>query len=180
MTLINITTDSPEDLFNAPEFPVLPAGDHLFLVANQMEIVQTSGDEPKDMIKIEARCQDEEEGCKGVVVFDNILLISSATTDKEITSKKIHDAKLAQLVAACGVLTPDEIMAGTEIDIDALNGAYFRATSVIRNEPIYPAEIDELGKPKKAPRASIKRYLVPEPDENPNSPVDPGEADSTS
>lgn len=161
MTLVKITTENPEDLFKAPEFPVLPAGNHLFLVSNQMEIVQTSGDVPKDMLKIEARCEDDTQD-KGTVVFDNILLINSATTDKEITSKKIHDAKLAQFVAACGVLTPDQIKAGVEFDIDDLNGKHFNAESVVRSEPVYPQELDEAGKPKKGPRASIKRYLVTE------------------
>lgn len=161
MPLIKITADDPEELFKAPEFPVLPAGKHLFLVANQMEIVETSGDVPKDMIKIEARCQDEDDN-KGMVVFDNILIIASATTDKEIMAKKIHDAKLAQFVCACGVKTEAQIKAGEEFDIDDLNGKYFNAVTVVRGENVYPEELDESGKPKKAPRASIKKYLVPE------------------
>lgn len=165
MTLINITAENPEDLFKDPEFPVLPPGDHLFQVANQMEIVQTKGDEskgilPKDMLKIVGRCQDEVEGCKGVQIFDNILIIKDATSDKEITSKKIHEAKLAQFVAACGVKTPEQIKAGESFDIEDCNGAFFNATSVVKNEDIWPQELDELGKPKRAPKASIKRYLV--------------------
>lgn len=159
MPLIKITTDDPEDLFKAPEFPILPAGKHLFLVANQMEITESKSG--ISMLRLEARCQDEEEG-KGMVVFDNFMLYASATTDNEITAKKINDAALAQFVAACEILTPEEIKAGMEFDIEKLNGSYFNAESVVRLEPIYPSELDDAGKPKKAPRASIKRYLMPE------------------
>lgn len=159
MPLINITAEDPEELFKAPEFPVLPAGKHLFLVANQIEIADSSTGIP--MIKLEARCQDEDEN-KGMVVFDNFLLYKSAITDNEITSKKINDAAFAQFVAACGLKTPEQIKAGEQFDTEDLNGKYFDAESVVRLENIFPTELDEHGKPKKAPRASIKKYLVPE------------------
>jgi len=160
MMLIKITAEDPEELFKAPEFPVLPAGKHLFLVANQMEITQTNTDPPKDQIRLEARCQDDDES-KGMVVFDGFLLYKDAITDKEITSKKINDAALAQFVCACGVLTVDQMKAGEEFDIEDLNGKFFNAESVVRLENVYPEELDENGKPKKAPKASIKKYLVP-------------------
>lgn len=161
MTLIKITADDPEDLFKAPEFPVLPAGTHLFLVANQMEIIDSSGGIP--MIKLEARCQDDGEG-KGMVVFDNFMLYTSETanTEKLLMAKKINDAALAQYVCACGLLTVDEMKASKEFDIVDLNGRSFNAVTVVRGEKIYPEELDDLGKPKTAPRASIKKYLVTE------------------
>lgn len=159
MPLIKITADDPEELFKAPEYPVLPAGKHLFLVANQMEIIDSSGGIP--MIKLEARCQDEGEG-KGMVIFENFMLYASAATDKEITAKKINDAALAQFVCACELLTVDQMKAGVEFDIDELNGRYFNAESVVRLAPVYPAEIDDAGKPIKAPKANIKKYLIPE------------------
>ena len=158
MGLIKITPENPEDLFKPVEFPVLPAGKHFFLVANELEITQTSGDDPKNMVKLEARCQDDNEN-KGMVVFDNFLLIESPTTDKEATAKKIHDAKLAQFVCACGVMTQEDLKAGKEFDLADCNGKFFTAESKVSLEPIYPPELDEAGKPKKAQRASIKKYL---------------------
>ncbi len=159
MTLIKITADDPEELFKAPEFPVLPAGKHLFLVANQIEITQSNSG--IDMIKLEARCQDEGEG-KGMMVFGNFMLYKEATTDKEVTAKKINDAALAQFVCACEIITPRDLKAGNEFDIDDLNGKYFNAETAVRQEALYPEELDEAGKPKKAPRARIKKYLIPE------------------
>lgn len=161
MPLIKITADDPEELFKAPEFPVLPAGKHLFLVANQMELKDSKDGIP--MLPIEARCQDEDDN-KGMVVFDNFMLYTSITanTDKLIMAKKINDAALAQFVCACGVKTEAQIKAGEEFDIDDINGKYFNAITVVRGENIYPEELDDYGKPKKAPRASIKKYLVPE------------------
>jgi len=158
MTLVKITTENPEDLFKSPEFPVLPAGRHLFVVANELEVSQSSGDDPKDMIKLEARCQDEDEN-KGVPVFDNFLVIASPRNDKEETAKKIHDAKLAQFVVACGVKTREELSQGMEFDLAELNGKFFQAISKVSLVNVYPEELDEHGKPKKVARASIKQYL---------------------
>lgn len=158
MSLIKITPDDPEELFKPPEFPVLPAGDHLFLVANSLEITQSSGEIPKNMIMLEARCQDDDEN-KGMVVFDCFLLIDQATDDKSVTSKKIHDAKFAQFICACGVSNQEDLKAGKEFDFADCNGKFFNATTKVALEPVYPSEIGEDGKPIKAPKASIKRYL---------------------
>lgn len=161
MPLIKITTDDPEELFKAPEFPVLPAGKHLMLVANQMEIKDSNSGIP--MIPLEARCQDDGEG-KGMVVFDNFMLYTSETanTPNLITAKKINDAALAQFVCACEILTVDQMKAGEEFDIEDLNGKYFNAETVVREAEVYPKELDEDGKAKKAPRANIKKFLIPE------------------
>jgi len=158
MSLIKITPENPEDLSKPPEFPVLPAGKHLFVVANSLEITQSRGEDPKNMIMLEARCQDDDVN-KGMVVFDCFLLIDQATDEKSATSKKIHDVKLAQFVCACGVSTMEDLKAGKEFDFSDCNGKFFNAESKVSLEAIYPPEIDENGKAKKAPRASIKRYL---------------------
>lgn len=158
MSLIKITPDDPEDLSKPPEFPVLPAGNHLFLVANALEITQSQGDDPKNMIMLEARCQDDSED-KGMVVFDCFLLIDQATDEKSATSKKIHDAKFAQFVCACGVSTMEDLKAGKEFDFSDCNGKFFNAETKVSLVDVYPQELDENGKAKKAPRASIKKYL---------------------
>lgn len=162
MSLIKITTDleNPEDLFKAPEFPTITPGKHAFMVANQLEVTQSSGDNPKDMIRLEARCIDEDEN-KNRMIFDNFLLIPSAVTDKEQTSKRIHDAKLAQFIAAVGIATPEQIASGAEFNIADAFGKAFEAETKNAMEPVYPEEIGEDGKPKKTLKSSIKRYLVP-------------------
>ena len=156
--LLKITAEDPEELFMTPEFPVLPAGKHLFLVANPLEVTQSSGDDPKNMIKLEARCQDDDEN-KGMVVFDIFLLIDTPHDAKAATAKRIHDAKFAQFLVACAVTTVEDIKAGKEFDISECHGKFFNAETKVSLDPVYPLELDENGKPKKAPRASIKKYL---------------------
>ena len=157
MGLIKIESETPEDLFKPMEFPVLPQGKHLFIVANKLEItvVEESGN---DLIKLEARCQDEDDN-KGTVVFDNFIIVKDPQTDKHRKGQKMHQAKFAQFVAACGVATPEEIAAGVEFDLDDFEGKVFQAVSRVSMEPVYPAELDENGNPVKARRASIKQYL---------------------
>lgn len=161
MTLVHITSKTPDDLFKAPEFPVIAAGKHLFAVANELEISQSRGEDPKNMIKLEARCQDEDEN-KGIPVFDNFLLIRTPRNDKEETAKRLQDAKLAQFVAACGVKTRSEIEAGADFDLNDFYQRNFMAEIVVKLEPVYPEELDERGKVKKVARASIKKYLFEE------------------
>ena len=156
MGLITITPDSPEDLFKAPEFPVLPAGKHLFTVANKLEVVSKEGKYP--IIKLEARCQDDDSN-KGMIVFENFLLIDRVTTADEATVKRINDAKLAQFICACGVSNPEKLKNKEAFDLADCFGKYFNAVTVVRNEPIYPQELDEKGNLKKAPRARFKQYL---------------------
>ena len=160
MGLITITPDSPDDLFKAPEFPVLPAGKHLFVVANRLEVISKEGKHP--LIKLEARCQDDDSN-KGMVVFENFLLIGAATTEDEATAKRIHDARLAQFVCACGVSTPEKITNKEPFDLSDCDGKYFNAITTVRNEPVYPEELDDKGNPKKALRARIRQFLYEAP-----------------
>ena len=157
--LINITVDDSDALFKAPEYKFLPAGVHLFLVGNgplAVEVVESSGN---DIIKLQARCQDDDEN-KGTVVFHNFVFIKDPQTDGQRKSVEINNAQLAQFTAACGIATVDEIKAGTKFDLDDFTAeTFFRAETVVKNENVFPEELDEDGKPKKAPKASIKRFL---------------------
>lgn len=155
MTLISINSNQGEDLFKN-EFPVLPAGKHLFVVANDLAITQSQSG--KDMIKLEARCQDENEN-KGMPVFENFLIINTPTNDKEEKSKEINDKALAQFTVACGVLTQAQIAKGEQFDLASFKGKMFEAETKVTLEAVYPQELDAEGKPKKAQRASIKKYL---------------------
>ena len=157
MGLIKISGTSSEDLFKT-SFPVLPAGKHVFVVANDLEVTQTSGGSPKDMVKLEARCQDED-GNKGMVVFDNFLIITTPVDEKEAKAKQIHDARFAQFTVACGVKTKEQIENGEDIDLSEFKDKVFQAQSKVVQENVYPEELDDNGKPKKEPRARIARYL---------------------
>jgi hypothetical protein len=158
MGLIKITTEKPDELFKAPEFPVLSAGIHSFVVANDLKVTQTKGDVPKDIIKLEARCQDEGAE-KGMAVFDNFMLITTTTDEKSEQAKKIHDAKLAQFIVACGVMSAVDVASGKEFDLADLKGKIFQAETKVGLVDVYPEELDDAGKPKKVARASIKKYL---------------------
>ena len=158
-TLINITVDEPDELFKAPEYKVLPAGVHLFCVGNgplSLDVVEDSGN---DIIKLQARCQDDDES-KGTVVFHNFVFIKNPENDGQRRSIDINNAQLAQFTAACEVATIEEIKAGAKFDLeDFTEETFFKAETVIKNEDVFPADLDENGKNKKAPKASIKRFL---------------------
>jgi len=159
MSLIKIVSDTAEELFDPFEYPVLPPGKHLFIVANALETKPASDPASTNLvIGIEARCQDED-GNKGMVVFDNIVIVTDDSTSKAKKTKEIHDKKLAQFVAACGVLTPDEIKSGTEFDLADFKDKPFQAESKTAMEKVYPPELDAAGNEKKALKASIKQYL---------------------
>lgn len=159
MGLISITSSNPEDLFKPFEFPVLPPGKHLFVVANELEIKPASDPESTNqVVGLEARCQDED-GNKGMVVFDNFVFFTDPQTEKEQKGQAIHQARLAQFIVACGVKTPEEIKAGAEFDLAECKDKVFYAISKTSMEKVFPPELDALGQPKKALKASIKQYL---------------------
>lgn len=160
MALISIQSECPEDLFKPPEYPVLPAGQHVFVVANELEVTAVSDPgSTNQIIKLEARCQDDDEN-KGIVVFDNFVLINNPTTSKQELGKKINDARLAQFAAACAVATQEEIAQGAEFDLSDFKEKFFAAVSAVQLVDVYPVELDSsTGKPKKRAQAVIKQYL---------------------
>lgn len=158
MALLNITPLNPDDLDAPSEFPVLSSGKHLFVVAKPLEIRETSGNSPKNMFTLEARCQDDDEN-KGIPVFENFLIISHPISDKETISKKINDAKLAQFVASTGMKTMEQLKAGEQFDLNDLFEKNFQAETKIVMEDAYPEELDENGKNKKVRRSRIKAFL---------------------
>lgn len=159
MPLININSSTPDDLFKT-EFPVLPAGKHLFEIVNDVAPEAPSNENASydSMLKFEFRCQDDDDN-KGMPVFENILIVNTPVDSKAETTKRIHDSRLAQLIAACGILTMDQIKNGEQFDTASFKGARFEATSKVVQENVYPEELDENGRPKKAPRARISKFL---------------------
>lgn len=155
MGLIKLTAENPDELFKS-DYPVLAAGKHLFVVANRLEVTQSASG--KDMVKLEARCQDEDEG-KGLPIFENFLIISTPVDEKEAQAKKIHDARFAQFTAACGVASVEDIKAGKDIDLDEFYEKPFEAVTKVAMENVYPEELGDDGKPKKEPRARLKKFL---------------------
>ena len=162
MGLINITTDDPESLSEKTSFPLITPGKHLFVVGNKPVIEAVNDpDSTNQIVKIEGVCQDEDEN-KGWRVFDNFLIVTDASTDKQKTTKKIHDAKLAQFIASTGLKTMDEIKAGEGFDVSETEGKHFNALINNPLEEVYPPELDENGNKKKAPRTRVKQYLFEE------------------
>ena len=157
MNLINITSDSGDSdaLFKDPEFPVLPAGKHTFVVANKLAVIDSSTG-TSDLIKAEFRCQDEDAN-KGMGVFHNFVFIKDPQTDGQKKSREINQAEYAQFVVSCGVATEAQVKAGENFDLDDFETKVFEAVSVVKLENTQ--EIGEDGKPKKAQKASIKKFL---------------------
>ena len=153
MTLINITPTESEDLFAPPEFPVLSPGRHTFVVANDLK-VETKEETGNGVIKVEARCQDEDEN-KGIPVFDNIVIINNPMKDKDFTAKSIHDKKLAQFTVACGVLTKEQVEAGEGINLAEFKDKMFLAVSGVETQKYQGRDVK---------RSCISRYLF-EPDD---------------
>ena len=89
--LIKITTDNPEELFERPKMPLITPGKHLFVVAKLTMSIAASGNK---VLKLEARCQDEDQN-KGLPCFDNFVLIENPQTEDDKTTKRIHDSRLA-------------------------------------------------------------------------------------
>lgn len=158
--LISVTVPDdgdPDDLFKTPEYPVLPAGEHLFAIGNGplcVEVVESSGN---DIIKLQAVCQDDD-GNKGVMVFHNFVFIKNPTTEGQKKSIEINNAQLAQFVAACDVLTVAQIKAGEKFDLENFDeNTFFRAKTTVKKEDTL--EIGDDGRPVKAPKASFKQFL---------------------
>lgn len=159
MGLIKIQTDDPESLSKGPEFPLITPGKHLFVVANRPAVEATNDPEKTNqVIKVELRCQDEDEN-KGRAIFDNFLIVTDTSTEKQQTTKRIHDAKLAQFVASTGLKTMDQIKAGEEFDVAETEGKSLNAVTGNPLEEVYPKELDEHGKAIKKPRSRVKQYL---------------------
>ena len=168
MTLIDITTDNPEELLASPDFPVLPSGVHLFTVANKLTVEQTSTDPPKDMVRVELRCQDEDEN-KGMPIFDQFLFVSQALIDAEpdavkqeklVKTRAINNRAWAQFLLACGVKTEEQVKAGDlSVELDDLFERTLQAKTKVTMENVYPEELGDDGKPKKAARARVAKYL---------------------
>ena len=159
MTLIKITTNDPESLSEKRSFPLITPGKHLFVVANKPVIEAVSDEESTNqIIKLDFVCQDEDEN-KGRHVFDNILIVTDVSTDKQKTSKAINDPKLAQFIASTGIKTMAQVKAGDEFDVSETEGKFFSAITGNPIEEVFPEELDAKGAKKKEPRSRIKQYL---------------------
>lgn len=131
MTSLSVDT-SNEDLFKPYEPKLLPNGKHTFEVANNLAVTKAKPPSENSIIKIEARCVDNDDN-KGAVVFENIVIIADASTEKGMKSKKINEGRLAQFTVACGVLTEEQIKAGESIPLDQFAEKQFEAISKQRS-----------------------------------------------
>jgi hypothetical protein len=159
MPLIDITPASgnAEDLLKPPEYPVLPGGKHLFVIAEPFVLEPSNSNPENNIIKAVYRCQDEDEN-KGMAVFENFVFIGNPQKEGQFKSIEINKARLAQLAIAAGVSTEADIRAGKQFDLDDFHEKVFSAISTVKNEDTQEINT-ETGKPIKAPKASIKKYL---------------------
>ncbi len=175
MGLISITADDPESLSEKRSFPLITPGKHLFIVANKPVIEPVSSeDSTNQIIKLDFVCQDEDEN-KGRHVFENIIIVTDLSTEKQKTTKAINDPRLAQFVVATGLKTMDEIKARVEFDVSETEGEHFQAVIANPIEEVFPKELDANGNAKKEPRSRVKQYLF-EPEDTQEQPENPEEA----
>lgn len=150
MGLVEVDTGNP-DLFKPYEFKVLPAGKHLLEVANDLVVAAAAPPSPNSVVKVELRCQDEDEN-KGTVVWENFTIIAAPQSEKERTSQKINQGRLAQFAVACGVKTQAEIEGGSGIPLEPFKGA--RCDAITRVESYKDPNTQES-----KTRAKVGRYL---------------------
>ncbi len=126
---LKVDTSNP-DLFVEHKVKVLTPGLHTFEVANEVKVEKCKEPSINSMINIEVVCQDEDE-FKGCKVYDRILILANPQTDGQLKSKAINEARLVQLMMACGIMTQDEVEAGADIELELLKGNTFEATTTI-------------------------------------------------
>lgn len=135
MTVVNVDTANPDNF--QPRKPI-PAGKYVFEIANDLVVTKAKSSE-NNIIKIELRCQAEDE-YKGRVVFDNIVLTKKA------------EFKLCHLVLAAGTQTKEDM--GNGVDLELLKGAVLEAEISLeppRKDPATGVIYDESNR--------VKRYI---------------------
>jgi len=150
MVLVNVDT-SNKDLLKPYEPKLLPNGKHLFEVANDLVVSQAKPPSPNQIIKVELRCQDEDDN-KGAVVFDNIVLIADDSTTSGKKAKEINEGRIAQFALACGVLTEEQIKAGEGLPLEQFVGR--RGEAITKVESSKDANTQQIRQNSK-----ISRYL---------------------
>jgi len=152
MEAIKVDTSNPK-LFETPEFPVLPAGVHLFAVAAMGKPVPCQ-EGPNLVIKAEFRCQDEEPAeNKGMVVFENFVIITEVPNEKAAKARKINQQQMTTFCLACGVTTKEQVQETGELPIAQTEGAFFKALTGVRNNTY-------MGETRK--QHYVKKYLFEE------------------
>ncbi len=121
---------SNPDLFVEYKVKVLTPGLHTFEVANDLKVEKCKEPSVNSMVNIEAVCQDEGE-FKGSKVFDRILILANPKTEGQMKSKAINEARLVQMMMACGVMTQEEVEAGADIELELVKGSTFQATTTV-------------------------------------------------
>lgn len=121
MGLVNIDVSNPEELYQQRR--LIPNGKYRFEIAKELVVTPCNEPSSNDKVEIELRCLDDG-AVKGAVVFDRIILVPAENTSpKAITTKRINNAKLAQLTLAAGVMTKAQIAeSGGQIPLDAFKG----------------------------------------------------------
>jgi len=85
-------------------------------------------------------------------------LINDPQTEKQVKSKNINQARLSQFAVACGVMTQEEIEAGSGIQLEDFKGS--RCNAITKVESYSDVnDLDDDGNPTKKQRAKVVRYL---------------------
>lgn len=148
--MIKVDT-SNEDLFKPPEFPVIPPGIHLFVVA-KISKPEPAKEGPNLVISAEYRCQDDDAN-KAMVVFERFIIMVNPTTEKQLKGRKINQQNMTTFCLACGVTSKEKILETGELPLAACEGAFFKAETGVKNNTY-------LGNTTK--QSFVKKYLFSE------------------
>ena len=148
MEALKVDVSSP-DIFEPPEFKVLTPGIHTFVVASMSEFEKCKTSENL-VSKLEYRCQDEDPDCKGLVIFENFVLVTDASSPKMATCQQINQKSMTQLCLACGVTSKQQVESTGEIPLEQCREGFFKAQTGVKNNTYN-------GETKK--QAYIKKYL---------------------
>jgi len=151
METLKVDTSNP-DLFKPPEFTPLTPGIHLFVVTSMTDPEPSKTEGSSNLvIKMEARCQDEDSQDKGRAIFENFVLVENPTNPKEVTTQKINEQKMVQFCLACGLTTKSQIEeTGVIPNLQNSVGNYFKASTGVRVNKY-------MGEERR--QAYIKKYL---------------------
>lgn len=151
MPTIKVDTSNP-NLYDAPEFPTITPGIHLFAVADISD-PEPAQNSDNLVISCQFRCQDEDEN-KGLVVFERFVLISPEKQDtKSVKARQINQQTMTTFCLACGVTTKDEVEQTGELPLMNCKDQFFKAETGVKNNT-YQGQTTK--------QSVIKKYLYEE------------------
>ncbi len=149
MSTVNVDVSNPE-IFKPSSFRLATPGQKVLEIANDLCLKPCKAPSENEMIEVELRILDDGPD-KGIKVFDRIIIIKNATTEKQLKGQEINQQRLVHLTMAAAVKTKEELQADGSIPLEQFKG---RAVKAYVGVGTYKNQAGETVKQNK-----ISRYL---------------------